>query len=156
MAHPPGTGPAAGHSDAGGLRVAHVRPLRRRTAGLSQNITPIPNGYLPGEWAEMCDPYGAGPPVSARTSRQYRTVTSLVNGPKHGAGPNNSNGSSRQSEREAVLNWFGEWAEPPRKLRFISRVGAAETALDNRSRMMFIHWWAAVCALAASLLAMLL
>ena len=106
--------------------------------------------------SHMCDPYGAGPPVSARTSRQYRTVTSLVNGPKHGAGPNNSNGSSRQSEREAVLNWFGEWAEPPRKLRFISRVGAAETALDNRSRMMFIHWWAAVCALAASLLAMLL
>ena len=36
MAHPPGTGPAASHSGNGGLRVAHARPLRRRTAGLGQ------------------------------------------------------------------------------------------------------------------------
>ena len=28
MAHPPGTGPATGNSGTGGLRVAHVRPLR--------------------------------------------------------------------------------------------------------------------------------
>ena len=33
MAHPPGTGPAVGHSGAAGRRVAHVRPLRWWTAG---------------------------------------------------------------------------------------------------------------------------
>ena len=32
MAQPPGTGPAAGHPGAGGLRVAHVRPLRLHAA----------------------------------------------------------------------------------------------------------------------------
>ena len=45
-AHPPGTGPAAGHSGAAGLRAAHVRPLRRQPVCLDQ------------------------------TSHQYRTVTS--------------------------------------------------------------------------------
>ena len=46
--HPPGTWPAAGHSGAGCLRAAHVRPLRRQPVCLDQ------------------------------TSRQYRTVTSAV------------------------------------------------------------------------------
>ena len=35
MAHPPGTGPAAGYSSTGGLRGAHARLLRRQPAGYS-------------------------------------------------------------------------------------------------------------------------
>ena len=34
--HPPGTWPAAGHSGAGGLRAAHVRPLRCQPVCLDQ------------------------------------------------------------------------------------------------------------------------
>ena len=74
-AHPPGTGPAVGRPGAGGLRVAHVRPLRQHADPAVVRLTlsngvgarhGAPSGHRArrrssgrpgGCGSHMCDPY---------------------------------------------------------------------------------------------------